>query len=281
VKRQLLGLDELTHYDRYAPLLLEKSEISFPEAQRLVLESFRAFSPRVHAAAEPFFSRSWIDAELRPGKRGGAFCSSITPDLHPYVFMNYTVKPRDVMTLAHELGHGLHQYLSRPVGYLQCDTPLTTAEMASVFGEMLTFQRLLQLYPEPRTRLAMLCSKIEDGFATVFRQVVLTRFEQSLHRARKEQGELTTEQINELWLAANRPMHGDVVRLTIFRNDELRTVDIKRGRREPDYTIVPVEKPDESQIIERLMIGSITTDPGAPYYARPRSRRNTVRAVRN
>jgi oligoendopeptidase F len=118
------------------------------------------------------------------------------------------------MTLAHELGHGLHQYLARAVGYLQCDTPLTTAETASVFGEMLTFQRLQQLYPEPRTRLALLCGKIEDGFATVFRQVVLTRFEQALHRARQERGELTTEQINELWLAANRPMHGDVVRLT-------------------------------------------------------------------
>jgi oligoendopeptidase F len=119
-----------------------------------------------------------------------------------------------VMTLAHELGHGLHQYLSRAVGYLQCDTPLTTAETASVFGEMLTFQRLQVLYPEPRVRLALLCGKIEDGFATVFRQVVLTRFEQALHKARQERGELTTEQINELWVAANRPMHGDVVQLT-------------------------------------------------------------------
>ena len=115
--------------------------------------------------------------------------------------MNYTDKLRDVMTLAHELGHGLHQYLSRAVGYLQCDTPLTTAEMASVFGEMLTFQRLLEMYPDPRTRLAMLCSKIEDGFATVFRQVVLTRFEQALHRARREQGELTDR-------ADQRPVDG-------------------------------------------------------------------------
>jgi oligoendopeptidase F len=128
--------------------------------------------------------------------------------------MSYTDKLRDVMTLAHELGHGVHQYLSRGVGYLQCDTPLTTAEMASVFGEMLTFQRLLQIYAEPKTRLAMLCSKIEDAFATVFRQVVLTRFEQSMHRARREEGELTTERLNELWLAANAPMHGKVVQLT-------------------------------------------------------------------
>ena len=128
--------------------------------------------------------------------------------------MNFTDRLRDVMTLAHELGHGVHQYLSRGVGYLQCDTPLTTAETASVFGEMLTFQRLQKLYPEPRVRLALLCSKIEDAFATVFRQAVLTRFEQALHRARREQGELTPEQINELWLTANKPMHGRVVELS-------------------------------------------------------------------
>jgi oligoendopeptidase F len=128
--------------------------------------------------------------------------------------MNYTDKVRDVMTLAHELGHGLHQYLSRSVGYLQCDTPLTTAETASVFGEMLTFQRLLELYPDPRTRLAMLCAKIEDSFATAFRQIVLTRFEEMLHAARKDRGELTTEQINELWKAANQPMFGDAIRMT-------------------------------------------------------------------
>jgi oligoendopeptidase F len=136
------------------------------------------------------------------------------PSAHPYILMNFTDRIRDVMTLAHELGHGVHQYLSRRVGYLQCDTPLTTAETASVFGEMLTFRRLMELYSEPRVRLALLCSKIEDAFATVFRQVVLTRFEQSAHKARQEQGELATEQINELWMAANRPMHGDVVKLT-------------------------------------------------------------------
>src|SRR5437660_10818985 len=115
---------------------------------------------------------------MLPCKRYGAVTSSGVPSVHPYTLMNYTYKVRDVMTLAHELGHGLHQYLSRGQGYLQCDTPLTTAEMASVFGEMLTFQRLQEIHAEPRTRLAMLCSKIEDAFATVFRQVVLTRFEQ-------------------------------------------------------------------------------------------------------
>src|SRR5262249_8390077 len=205
-------IDALHDYDRYAPLFPDMPRCDWGTARQIVQESYTAFSPDAGGVIRQFFDRRWIDAELREGKRGGAFSSSAVPSVHPYILMNFTDKLRDVMTLAHELGHGLHQYLSRPVGYLQCDTPLTTAEMASVFGEMLTFGRLLERYPEPRTRLALLCSKIEDGFATVFRQVVLTRFEQSAHRARQEQGELTTEQLNELWLAANRPMHGDVVR---------------------------------------------------------------------
>jgi oligoendopeptidase F len=213
LKGKLLGLDPLYDYDRYAPLFDDLPTCDWPKARQTVEESYQAFSPLAGATIREFFDKSWIDAELRPGKRGGAFSSSAVPSVHPYILMNYTDKLRDVMTLAHELGHGLHQYLSRPVGYLQCDTPLTTAEMASVFGEMLTFQRLLEMYPEPRIRLALLCSKIEDGFATVFRQVVLTRFEQSLHQSRRDQGEMATEQINELWMKANRPMHGDVVLL--------------------------------------------------------------------
>ena len=128
--------------------------------------------------------------------------------------LNYTDRLRDVMTLAHELGHGLHQFLARGQGYLQCDTPLTTAETASIFGEMLTFKRLQQVYAEPRQRLAMLCGKIEDSFATVFRQVVLTRFELDLHRARKEQGELSADSINALWLKANQAMFGDAVTMS-------------------------------------------------------------------
>jgi oligoendopeptidase F len=214
LKAKLLNLDTLADYDRYAPLFPDMPACDWPKARQIVEQSYQAFSPQAGAIIREFFDKRWIDAELRPGKRSGAFSSSAVPTVHPYILMNFTDKLRDVMTLAHELGHGLHQYLSRGVGYLQCDTPLTTAEMASVFGEMLTFQRLLQMYPEPRTRLAMLCSKIEDGFATVFRQVVLTRFEQLLHQARREKGELTTEQINDLWMAANKPMHGDVVRLS-------------------------------------------------------------------
>jgi oligoendopeptidase F len=214
LKGRLLQLDQLYEYDRYAPVFGEVPVCDWPTARRLVEESYQAFSPKAGAIVREFFDRRWIDAELRPGKRGGAFSSSAVPSVHPYILMNYTGKPRDAMTLAHELGHGLHQYLARGAGYLQCDAPLTTAEMASVFGEMLTFQRLVQIYTEPRTRLALLCGKIEDAFATVFRQVVLTRFEQKLHQARREQGELSTHQINELWLQANRPMHGDVVQLT-------------------------------------------------------------------
>jgi oligoendopeptidase F len=214
LKSRLLDLEPLYDYDRYAPLFPDLPGCDWGRARQIVQDSYEAFSPRAGAVVREFFDRRWIDAELRAGKRGGAFSSSAVPSVHPYILMNYTDRLRDVMTLAHELGHGLHQYLSRPAGYLQCDTPLTTAEMASVFGEMLTFRQLLRTYPEPRTRLALLCGKIEDGFATVFRQVVLTRFEQRLHRARQEEGELTVEQVNGYWMEANRPMHGDSVRLT-------------------------------------------------------------------
>jgi oligoendopeptidase F len=214
LKAKLLKLDQLADYDRYAPLGDDLPKCSWPDARRIVEESYAAFSLRAGEVIQEFFLKSWIDAEPRAGKRGGAFSSSAVPSAHPYILMSYTDKLRDVMTLAHELGHGLHQYLSRDVGYLQCDTPLTTAETASVFGEMLTFRRLLELYPEPRVKLALLCSKIEDAFATVFRQIVLTRFEQRAHAARQSEGELMTERLNELWMEANGPMHGDAVKMT-------------------------------------------------------------------
>lgn len=214
LKARLLKLEDLSDYDRYAPLFSDLPGCDWPTARQTVEASYGAFSPQAGTIIREFFDNRWIDAELRPGKRSGAFSSSAVPSAHPYILMNHTDKLRDVMTLAHELGHGLHQYLSREVGYLQCHTPLTTAETASVFGEMLTFQQLLINHPDPKTQLALLCGKIEDSFATVFRQVVLTRFEQALHKARREQGELTTEQVNQLWMAANQPMHGDAVRLT-------------------------------------------------------------------
>lgn len=214
LKARLLGLDRLEDYDRYAPLGEAQGARSFDEARRIVLDAYGDFSPRMAEIAERFFERRWIDAELRPGKRGGAFSASTIPSVHPYVMLNYTGNLRDVMTVAHELGHGVHQYLARDRGLFEQDTPLTTAETASVFGEMLVFRRLLSQESDPRVRLALLCGKLEDAFATVSRQVVMTRFEEKLHAARRTEGELTTARVNALWLEANRPMFGDAVHLS-------------------------------------------------------------------
>jgi oligoendopeptidase F len=179
-----------------------------------VLAAFGRFHSTMRDVATQFFDKNWIDAEVRPGKRGGAFSASTIPSVHPYILLNWTDKLRDVSTMAHELGHGIHQYLSRRQTYLNFHHPLTIAETASVFGEFLTFDYVMETTTDPDVKLGLLCSKIEDAFATVFRQVVLTRFEQSLHEARREKGELEIGQINELWMAANRPMHGDAVELT-------------------------------------------------------------------
>jgi oligoendopeptidase F len=213
LKRRLLKLETLTHYDRYAPLAETVTEIPFSQARSMVLEAFGEFSPSMQEMAEPFFSRRWIDAEVRPGKRGGAFCSYLTPDLHPYVFMNYTSRARDVMTLAHELGHALHGILAGRHHYLHFYPSLPLAETASVFGEMLVFERLQQGLQDPRERLALLCGKIEDTMATVFRQVSMFRFEQAAHRARRAEGELTTERYNDLWQRSMQEMFGDALTL--------------------------------------------------------------------
>src|SRR5215468_5521594 len=214
LKAQLLGLPELADYDRYAPLGGAEGERSFAEARRIVTSAYRDFSPRMAEIAERFFDEHWIDAELRRGKRGGAFSASTVPAVHPYVLLNYTGNLRDVMTVAHELGHGVHQTLASVQGLFEQDTPLTTAETARVFGEMLVFRRLMREERDPRVRLALLCGKLEDAFATVFRQVAMTRFEQALHAARRAEGELPLERVNELWMAANRPMFGDSVSLS-------------------------------------------------------------------
>jgi oligoendopeptidase F len=213
LKARLLGLDKLTDYDRYAPVGEPPGSFDFERARRIVLDAYRDFTPPMAEIAERFFSGRWIDAELRPGKRGGAFCASTVPSVHPYVMLNYTGTSRDVMTLAHELGHGVHQHLARPRGLFEQDAPLTLAETASVFGEMLVFRRLLREQPDPKARLALVCGKLEDAFATVFRQVAMTRFEETLHAARRSEGELPPERINALWMAANRPMFGDSVEL--------------------------------------------------------------------
>jgi oligoendopeptidase F len=213
LKAKLLGLERLTDYDRYAPIGDDAGSRSFDEARRIVLAAYGDFSPRLSEIAGRFFDARWIDAELRPGKRGGAFCASTLPSLHPYVLCNFTGNLRDVMTVAHELGHGVHQFLARERGLFEQDTPLTTAETASVFGEMLVFRRLLREESDPKRRLALLCGKLEDAFATVFRQVAMTRFEASLHAARRAEGELPLERINALWMEANRPMFGNSVEL--------------------------------------------------------------------
>jgi oligoendopeptidase F len=214
LKARLLGLDRLEDYDRYAPIAEHRGLRTFEEARRIVLEAYGDFAPEMADVAGRFFERRWIDAELRRGKRGGAFCASTLPDVHPYVLLNYTGNLRDVMTVAHELGHGVHQFLARERGLFEQDTPLTMAETASVFGEMLVFRRLMRDEPDPRVRLSLLCGKLEDAFATVSRQVVMTRFEQSLHAARRSEGELPVERANALWMEANRPMFGDSVHLS-------------------------------------------------------------------
>ncbi len=214
LKKGLLSLDELHDYDRYAPLSGDSPERTWAECREIVTASYRQFDPRAGEIVDEFFEERWIDAELRNGKRGGAFSAGGPANVHPYIMCNYTDRIRDVMTVAHELGHGIHQYLSRQVGYLQSHTPLTTAETASVFGEMIVFHRLLEQERDPKVRLVLLTGKIEDAFATAFRQIVMTRFEQSLHNARREEGELEAGRIGELWIAANAPMHGDTVTLT-------------------------------------------------------------------
>jgi len=214
LKRRLLGLEELFDYDRYAPLVKSDTVIKWEEAREMVLESYSEFHPEMGAITQKFFDNNWIDAAIKPGKRGGAYSASTVPSVHPYVFMNYDGKVRDVQTLAHELGHGVHQYLSKDRGVLQSGTPLTTAETASVFGEMLVFQNLLKKLDDPKEKLALLVGKIDDTVATVFRQISMNRFEHAIHTARREQGELTTEQFSTLWIETQQALYGDSVNLT-------------------------------------------------------------------
>lgn len=214
LKRNLLGLDKLYDYDRYAPLPSAAGEYSWSEAREIVLNAYGSFHPQAAEIADQFFTASWIDAAPKPGKRGGAYSSSVVPSVHPYVFMNYTGKSRDVMTLAHELGHGIHQYLSREQGMLQAHTPLTTAEMASTFGEMLVFTDFMKKETDPKVRLATLAHKIEDTFATVFRQISMNRFEHGMHTARRNEGELNKDRLSEIWMETQRAMFGDSVEMT-------------------------------------------------------------------
>jgi len=213
LKGRLLGLDDLTHYDRYAPIAAQESRIPFEQARDMVLSAFGDFSPKMVEMVQPFFDQSWIDAAVADGKRGGAYCAGITPDLHPYVFMNYTGRPRDVMTLAHELGHGIHDVLASRNHLLDYHPVLPMAETASTFAEMLVYERLMGDLDSDAERLALVCGKVEDTFATVFRQIAMFRFEQAAHRARRAEGELTTERISELWQQNQQAMFGDALTL--------------------------------------------------------------------
>jgi oligoendopeptidase F len=214
LKRRLLGLEELFDYDRYAPLPSGSRHYRWEEAKQMVLSAYGEFHPEMGRIAASFFEKSWIDAAVRPGKRGGAYSHGAVPSVHPYIFMNYAGTPRDVMTLAHEMGHGVHQYLSRGRGILLADTPLTTAETASVFGEMLVFQKLMSAESDSQVRLSMLVQKIEDTFATVFRQTAMNRFEEAIHTARRETGELTAGRFSELWMKTQAEMFEGSVTLT-------------------------------------------------------------------
>ena len=214
LKRRLLAVGELFDYDRYAPLAAGSRRYRWDEAVSIVLSAYRRFSGRMGEQGERFFDNAWIDAPVRPGKRGGAFCHPSVPSHHPYLLLNYQGQPRDVMTLAHELGHGVHALLAAPRGYLQFHTPLTTAETASVFGETLVFRDLIDREGDRRERLAMLVRRIEDTFATVFRQTAMNRFEQAIHQERRTGGELTAERFGELWLSTQRAMFGGSVTLT-------------------------------------------------------------------
>lgn len=213
LKRRLLGLDEMQDYDRYAPIGASNRIYRWDEARDVVLDSYGSFHPQMAEVASQFFEGRWIDAAVSGGKRGGAFSHGAVPSVHPYILMNYTGKIRDVQTLAHELGHGVHQYLSRKRGVLQSDTPLTTAETASVFGEMLVFQRIVREEMDPANRLSILVSKIDEIVATVFRQVAMNRFEARIHEARRSAGELSTDEFGRHWIETQAEMFRGSVRL--------------------------------------------------------------------
>ncbi|WP_287787440.1 M3 family oligoendopeptidase, partial [Acidiphilium sp.] len=208
LKAGWLGLDRLQHWDRNAPLPGESDRrIGWPEARERVLAAYGAFSPEMRVIAARFFDGGWIDAVPRPGKSGGAFAHPAVPDVHPYILLNYHGRARDVMTLAHELGHGVHQVLAARQGYLMAATPLTLAETASVFGEMLTFRALLDAESDPQRRRLMLAQKVEDMVNTVVRQIAFHQFEQRLHAARRR-GELLPDEISAIWIGVQRESLG-------------------------------------------------------------------------
>jgi oligoendopeptidase F len=214
MKARILGLDRLADYDRMASVADAESHIGWSAARDLVLDAYRSFSPDLADVAGRFFDEGWIDAPVRAGKRPGAFCAYTVPSHHPYLLLNWTSRTRDVLTLAHELGHGLHAYLAREQGEFHQSTPLTLAETASVFGETVTNGRLLSTLDDPNERLALLASIIEDSIATVFRQVAMNRFEALVHSERRNVGELSVDRFGDLWAQSQTEMLGDAVEVT-------------------------------------------------------------------
>jgi len=209
LKRKWLGLDRMQVWDRNAPLPMENTRIvDWDQAREIVIDAYGSFDPRMADLAQPFFDRGWIDAPVKPGKAPGAFAHPTVTDVHPYVMLNYLGKPRDVMTLAHELGHGVHQVLAADQGEMLSSTPLTLAETASVFGEMLTFRKMLDGARDQNERCVMLAGKVEDMINTVVRQIAFYDFECKLHAARR-QGELTPDDINALWMSVQAQSLGD------------------------------------------------------------------------
>ena len=214
LKGRVLGIDELHDWDRYAPLEPgsgsdgdgEERRLRWDDARALVLDAYADFSPRMADIAREFFDRGWIDAPPAPGKRGGAFAASVAPGAHPYIFLNYTGRQRDAMTLAHELGHGIHMTLSKSQTLFNVHTPLTTAETASIFGETVTLARLLEAEDDPARRFGLVTRRIEDAFASIFRQVAMNRFEDAVHNARRESGELSVEEIGQHWFDTQTAM---------------------------------------------------------------------------
>jgi oligoendopeptidase F len=214
LKAKLLGIERLADYDRAAPVLPEDITFSFAEARELVLDTYDSFSPEAGRVVRRFFDEHWIDAPVRPHKRGGAFCAYTVPSVHPYVMLNFTARRRDVLVMAHELGHGLHAALAQRQGIFHQSTPLTLAETASVFGETLVFGRLLEAASNDDERLSLLAERIDGAIATVFRQMAMNRFEHLVHTRRRSEGELSVDRINELWTETQVELFGDSVEIT-------------------------------------------------------------------
>jgi oligoendopeptidase F len=214
LKAKLIGVERLADYDRSAPVLREDITYSFGQARDLVLDTYQSFSPVAGEVTRRFFDEHWIDAPPRPHKRGGAFCAYTVPSVHPYVLLNFTAQRRDVMTMAHELGHGLHAALAQPQGVFHQSTPLTLAETASVFGEQLVFGRLLGEAGDDEQRLGLLAEQIDGAIATVFRQMAMNRFEHLVHTRRRAEGELAADRISELWVESQAELFGDSVEIT-------------------------------------------------------------------